>query len=140
MIMREHNQTINNQSEFGHGVGGGIALEVLWYMIIRRDPCHIEHSTTSTQSTQHTFLGCPQNPVGHSFHNRQLVQLVGVLLVVVTPTIVPMNSTASPYILAPTGKNGRLLANRHRGEAIHQTVQLHLTTKRSSSKWFATSL
>ena len=43
MIMGEHNEAINNQCAFRHSVGGGIAMEVLWGVVIARNFCHVKN-------------------------------------------------------------------------------------------------
>ena len=41
MIMRKHNQTINNQSALKHNVSRGIAVHVLRGMVEVRDVGHV---------------------------------------------------------------------------------------------------
>ena len=43
MIMRKHNEAINNQCAFRHSVGGGIAMEVLRGVVIARNFGHVKN-------------------------------------------------------------------------------------------------
>ena len=43
MIMRKHNEAIDNQCAFRHNVGGGIAMEVLRGVVIARNFGHVKN-------------------------------------------------------------------------------------------------
>ena len=94
-IMRNHNQTNNNQSA-SDTLQGGIAKQLLGHVIVQRDLGHIQHRATPTQTTHHPFLGYLQDTIYNPFQERQIMQLVGVMLVPVATPIVAINSPAGP--------------------------------------------
>ena len=108
MIMRKHNQTINNQCAVGHSVKGGIAMEVLCGVVIAQNFCHVKNGAALADPPHHTLLRSLKHIICDPFEDRQMVELVGVVLVVDAASMVAVDGAAGPSILGPA-HNGRVL-------------------------------
>ena len=95
MIMRRHNQTIHNQCAFGHSVTGKIAMKVLWGVVIAQNFCHIENGAAPPNSCHHTLLRSHKHTMCDPFDDRQMVVLVGAVLVVAAAPIVAVDRISS---------------------------------------------
>ena len=96
MIMGEHNEAINNQCAVRHSVGGGIAMEVLRGVVIARNFCHVKNGAAPPNPPHHTLVRSLKHMLCDPFEDRQIVQLVGVVLVVVAAPIVAIQYAAGP--------------------------------------------
>ena len=96
MIMRKHNEAIHNQCAIGHNVSEGIGMEALWGVHSTKSlPCQEWYSSTQPpppppphSSSQYTLC----DPL----EDRQIVELVGFVLVVVAAPIVAVGCAAGP--------------------------------------------
>ena len=135
MIMGEHNEAINNQCAFRHNVGGGIAMVVLQGVVIASNWCHVKNGAAPPNPPHHTLLRSLNHTLCDPFEHRQIVQLVGLVLMVVAPPIVAIHCVAGPFILWPAHnggvliENGCLLLERHPLKITQKTVELHITQK-----------
>ena len=135
MIMGEHNKAIDNQCALGHSVGGGIAMEVMGSVVIARNFGHVKNGAARPNPPHHTLLRSLKHTMCDPFEDWQIVELVGVVLVVVGTPIVAIHCAAGPSILGPAHnggvliENGCLLRERHPIQIFQKTVQLHRTQK-----------
>ena len=96
MIMRKHHQTTNNQCAVGHSARGGIAMEVLRGVVIARNFCHVKNGTAPPNPTHHSLLRSLKHTICDPFEDRQIMELVGVVLVVAAAPIVAIDCAAGP--------------------------------------------
>ena len=80
-------------------------MEVLWGMVIARYLCHVKNGAAPPNPPHHTLLRSLKGTICDPFEERQIVELVEVVLVVVAATIVAVGCAADPSISGPA-RNG----------------------------------
>ena len=96
MIMRKHNLTIHNQCAFWHNVRGGIVMEVRRGVVIARNFGNVKNAAAPPKPPDHTLLRSLKHTMCDPFEDRQIVELVGVVLVVVAARIVAVDCASGP--------------------------------------------
>ena len=96
MILRNHNQTNNNQCAIGHSVRGGIAMEVLWGVAIARHFCHVKNGIAPPNPPHHTLFRSLRHTIYDPFEDPHIMELVAVVLVVVAAPVVAVQCAAGP--------------------------------------------
>ena len=91
MIMRKHNLTIHNQCALGHSVRGGIAMEVRQGVVIAQNFGNVKNAAAPPNPPNHTLLRNLKHTMCDPFEDRQIVELVGVVLLVVAARIVTVD-------------------------------------------------
>ena len=110
-------------------------MEVLGGVVIGRNFGHVKDGAAPSDTPNHTLLRRLQHMLCDPFEDRQIMELVGVVLVVVGTPIVAIQCAAGPRILghAHNGgvliEKGCLLCERHPIQLIQKTLQLHITQK-----------
>ena len=111
MIIGELNEAIDNQYAFRTGVGGGIVMEVLGGVAIARNFGHFKDGVAPPNPPHHTLLGSLKHTICDPFEDWQIVELVGVVLVVVGTPMIALRCAAGPRILGPAHNGGVLIEN-----------------------------
>ena len=110
MIMRKHNQTINNQCAVGHSVRQGIAIEVLRGVLKGGNFRHVKNGAAAP-NTPYDTLHSLKHTIYDPSEDRQIVELVGVVLVVVAAAFgvchVSMHLVHAKWTLGPNGHLAR---------------------------------
>ena len=86
--------------------GGDIVMEVLGGLARARNFGHVKDGAAPPNPPHHTLLRSLKHTICDPFEDWQIVELVGVVLVVVGTPIVAIQCAAAPRILGPAHKGG----------------------------------
>ena len=89
--------------------GGGIAMEVLGVVVIARNFGHVKDGAAPPDPPHHTLLRSLKRTICDPFEDWQIVELVGVMVVVVGTPILAIQCAAGPRILGPAHNGGGLV-------------------------------
>ena len=81
-------------------------MQVLCGVVIARNFYHMENGATAPNPRHHTLLRSLKHTICDPFDDRQIVELVEVVLVVVAAPIVAVDCAAGPSILGPAHNAG----------------------------------
>ena len=86
-------------------------MEVLGCVVIARNFRHVHDGAAPPNPPHHSLLRSLNDTMCHPFEDWQIVELVGVVLVVVGTPIVAIHCAAGPSILGPAHNRGVLIEN-----------------------------
>ena len=81
-------------------------MEVLGGVVIGRNFGHVKGGAAPSDTPHHNLLRRLQHTICHPFEDWQIMELVGVVLVVVGTPIVAIQCAVGPRILGPADNGG----------------------------------
>ena len=86
-------------------------MEVLGGVVIGRNVGHIKDGAAPSDTPHHSLLRCLRHMICNPFEDWQIMELVGVVLVVVGTPLVAVQCVVGPKILGPAHNGGVLIEN-----------------------------